>query len=82
MCQQVMKGGAVSTFLRERDLAGLKVCSVSSSPSIVSVQSDRGASCNSKLSEQSPRPSLKYQPGPQDGAAKSMQQRQPSQGRH
>lgn len=52
--------GRRSTFLTGRDLAGLKVCSVSSSPSIVSVQSDRGASCNSKLSQQSPRPSLKY----------------------
>ena len=48
---------AVSTFLKETDLAGLKVCS---SPSIVSVQSERGASCNSKLSHQStPGPTLK-----------------------
>lgn len=44
---------AVSTFLTERDLAGLKACSVRSSPSIVSVQSERGASCNSKLSKKS-----------------------------
>lgn len=50
----------MSTFLKETDLAGLKVCSVSSSPSIVSVQSERGASCNSKLSHQStPGPTLK-----------------------
>lgn len=52
-CRQAAKGRR-STFLTGRDLAGLKVCSVSSSPSIVSVQSDRGASCNSKLSQQSP----------------------------
>lgn len=51
---QVTKGR--STFLKGRHLAGLKVCSVSSSPSIVSVQSDRGASCNSKPSQQSPGP--------------------------
>lgn len=52
----------MSTFLTETDLAGLKVCSGSSSPSIVSVQSDRGASCNSKLSQQSPPgPALKSQ---------------------
>lgn len=44
---------AVSTFLTETDLAGLKACSVGSSPSIVSVQSERGASCNSKSNEQS-----------------------------
>lgn len=50
----------MSTFLKETDLAGLKVCSVNSSPSIVSVQSERGASCNSKLSHQStPGPALK-----------------------
>lgn len=54
------KDRAVSTFLKETDLAGLKVCSVNSSPSIVSVQSERGASCNSKLSHQStPGPALK-----------------------
>lgn len=60
----------VSTFLKERDLAGLKVCSVSSSPSIVSVQSERGASCNSKLSHESPPgPALKHQRRAQDGAS-------------
>lgn len=69
-CRQGAKGG--STFLKGRHLAGLKVCSVSSSPSIVSVQSDRGASCNSKLSQRS-RPGLKDQPSVQDGAAQSMQ---------
>lgn len=60
----------MSTFLKDRDLAGLKVCSVSSSPSIVSVQSERGASCNSKLSHQSPPgPALKHQQRAQDGAS-------------
>lgn len=73
--RQVTKGRR-STFLKGRGLAGLKVCSVSSSPSIVSVQSDRGASCNSKLSQQSPWPGLTDQPSAQDGAAASMQQRQ------
>lgn len=54
----------MSTFLKERDLAGLKVCSVRSSPSILSVQSERGASCNSKLRGQSP-------PGPAEHIAQS-----------
>lgn len=54
----------MSTFLKERDLAGLKVCSVRSSPSILSVQSERGASCNSKLSGQSP-------PGPAEHVTQS-----------
>lgn len=54
----------MSTFLKERDLAGLKVCSVRSSPSILSVQSERGASCNSKLSGQSP-------PGPAEHITQS-----------
>ena len=57
----------MSTFLKERDLAGLKVCSVRSSPSILSVQSERGASCNSKLSGQSP-------PGPAEHITQSAAQ--------
>lgn len=57
----------MSTFLKERDLAGLKVCSVCSSPSILSVQSERGASCNGKLRGQSP-------PGPAEHIAQSAAQ--------
>lgn len=74
-CRQVVKGRAVSTFLTETDLAGLKVCSGSSSPSIVSVQSDSGASCNSKLNQQSPPgPALKYQRAHRMELAEGMQQ--------
>lgn len=74
VCPQVAEDGAVSTFLKETDLAGLKVCSVRSSPSIVSVQSERGASCNSKLSRQSPPgPAVEHQREHRMEPAESMQ---------
>lgn len=63
----------MSTFLKERDLAGLKVCSVRSSPSILSVQSERGASCNSKLRGQSPPGPPSTSPRAQHRAAEHMQ---------
>lgn len=82
-CRRVVGGRAVSTFLTERDLAGLKVCSVSSSPSIVSVQSDRGASCNSKPSQQSPPgPAWKGRAHAAEAAKqRSVQTRTTNQGR-